>query len=168
MIDVSKKRSNSSYLIFLQLKKMLMKKKKKHPKKIRLKIQKESFYQAKAERKARAEANAQALAGAFLMVAGAAAASNSNSSTGYNAGVVAAASGAGLLAKSAQTSREAKVIREGINELGKDLNIAITPNVIQMEDRLIEVTGDASEQYREWRRVLKEVYEKQETPQIAL
>ena len=130
--------------------------------------QKESFYQAKAERKARAEASAQALAGAFLMVAGAAAASNSNSSGGYNAGIVAAASGAGLLAKSAQTSREAKIIREGINELGKDLNIAITPNVIQMEDRLIEVTGDASEQYREWRRVLKEIYEKQETPQITL
>lgn len=130
--------------------------------------QKESFYQAKAERKAKAEANAQAIAGAFLMVAGAAAASNSNSSFGYGAGIGSMAAGVGLMAKSVKTSEEAKMIREGLNELGSDINISVAPSVIQMEDKIIKVSGDASEQYKEWRKILKEIYKKQETPEVYL
>lgn len=131
--------------------------------------QKNSFYQVKAEEAAKKQAQAQAFAGALLMVAGAAAASNSNNSyTGYAAGYGAMAAGAGFLAKSSQTSKQAKIIKDGIDELGKDLSISMAPSVIEMEDKIVELSGDASEQYQQWRKILKDIYDQQKAPEVYL
>ena len=130
--------------------------------------QKQSFYESKAAREAQAEASAQMLVGILAVAAGAALASDSNSSAGYYSGVAIAAAGVGTIADGFQTSKDSKAHRESLNEMGRSLNIQLAPNVIEMEDRTIELTGTASEQYTSWRKYLREIYLSEQTPETIL
>jgi hypothetical protein len=130
--------------------------------------QKQAFYEAKAAREAKAAANAQMLVGILAVAAGASAASNSNSSGGYNSGVALATAGVASIASSVQKSKDSKAHLESLSEIGRSLNIQLAPKVIEMEDRTIELTGTASEQYTSWRAYLREIYLSEQTPEIVL
>ena len=130
--------------------------------------QKQAFYESKAAREAKAAASAQMFVGILAVAAGASAASNSNSSGGYDRGLALATVGVASIASGVQKSKDSKAHLESLSEIGQSLNIQLAPKVIEMEDRTIELTGTASEQYTSWRAYLREIYLSEQTPEIVL
>jgi hypothetical protein len=57
-------------------------------------------------------------------------------------------------------SAEASIAREGIKEQGKSLEAEAEPLVVDVEGQTRRLTGTAEEKYKEWRQLLKEIYEK--------
>lgn len=57
-------------------------------------------------------------------------------------------------------SAEAGIAREGLKEQGKSLEAETEPLVVEVEGQTRRLTGTAEEQFKEWRRLLKEIYEK--------
>ena len=58
-------------------------------------------------------------------------------------------------------SAEASIAREGLKEQGKSLESEAEPLVVEVEGQTRRLTGTAEEKYKEWRRLLKEIYEKE-------
>jgi len=57
-------------------------------------------------------------------------------------------------------SAEASIAREGIKEQGKSLEAEAEPLVVDVEGQTRRLTGTAEEKFKEWRQLLKEIYEK--------
>lgn len=97
--------------------------------------------------------------GGLAIVAGAVASKN-NSSAGRQILTTAAIIGGGLMIKNGfGNSAEAKVQRATIDEMGESLDIEMDPQVMKLEDKTVELTGTATEQYRQWRGHLKKIYD---------
>ncbi len=58
-------------------------------------------------------------------------------------------------------SAEATLAREGIKEQGKSLEAEAEPLVMEVEGQTVRLTGSAEERYKEWRQLLREIYEKE-------
>jgi hypothetical protein len=120
-------------------------------------------------RKARRASVAKGVLAAVLIGAAVAGAADNNGSGLQDVATVGAAIGGGLLVKSALDSRrEARVHLATIDELGESLDIEMDPQVVELEDKTIELTGTAQEQYIQWKSHLKQIYELEETPDIQL
>lgn len=137
--------------------------------------QEQSLLEIKAEREAKAKATGEAIAGVLLIglaVAAAAASSRSNTSGGATAGaagaVVAGVGGATMLSKSFQTSEESKIHRDALIELGQSVDMELAPQVVEFEEKTVKLTGDAKEQFAQWRTFLKQVYALESTPETQL
>ena len=109
---------------------------------------------------------------ASFAVLAAAAGAQSDSYNGAAAGatgaVVAGAVGAEMLSRSFKTSEEAKVHRDALNELGQSLDMELAPQVIEFEKETVKLTGDAKEQFHQWREFLKKIYAQEATPDVKL
>jgi hypothetical protein len=104
-------------------------------------------------------------------VAIAAGAKSNNPGTGTAAmtgGILAGAAGVSMLQKSFQTSDEAKVHRDALNEVGESINVDLAPRVVAFEEKTVELTGDAKEQYAQWRGFLQKIYVQEQTPEKQL
>ena len=82
-------------------------------------------------------------------------------------GTVVAGAGVASIASSFQDSADAKMYESSLSELGSSLNIELAPRVMEMENKNIELKGDASEQYIIWRKYLFDLYELEKTPDIV-
>jgi len=120
--------------------------------------QKDAYPLAKEYREAKQAANAAAVIGIIGALAGAAAAANSGSSAGKNAGIAAMAASAALLAKSFKDREESKEQASQLDELGASVQGILAPKVIAMENKEVLLTGTASEQLKQWRTLLLELY----------
>lgn len=121
--------------------------------------QKDAYPIAKGQREARAKRNA-AVFGAILTAAVAGnVAKNSGSSAGQAAAAAAAVASVGALATAFQENEESKQLAAQLNELGNSVSSVLSPKVIKMENREVELTGTASEQQQQWGTLLKEWYE---------
>jgi len=131
--------------------------------------QRQAYTESKAAREAASAANAKMFAGILAVAAGAAMASNSSpySSSSYG-GAALAVAGIAAISSGVQDSKQAKAHRESLSEMGRSLNIQLAPKVMEMEDRTVELTGTASEQYSTWRKFLREIYEAEKTPEVTL
>jgi hypothetical protein len=58
-------------------------------------------------------------------------------------------------------SAEAAIAREGLKEQGRSLEAEAEPLVVEIEGQTRRLTGSAEEKFKEWRRLLKEIYEKE-------
>lgn len=137
--------------------------------------QEQSLLEIQAERAAKRKAAGQAVAGIALIALAVLAAAAGSRSDNYNkqsagvaGAVVAGAMGASLIGNSFQTSEEAKVHRDALAELGQSIDIEIAPQLIQFEEQTVQLTGDAKEQFAQWREFLKHVYALESTPQTHL
>jgi hypothetical protein len=137
--------------------------------------QEQSLLEIEAEKEANMKAAGQAVAGVALitlaiLAAAAGARSNSydNQSMGATAGVVGAVGGGMLIAKSFETSEQSKVHRDALNELGESIDVDLGPRVISFEERTVELTGDAKEQFAQWRQFLQKIYAQERTPEKQL
>jgi hypothetical protein len=130
--------------------------------------QKQAFTESKAAREAASAASAKMFMGLLSVVAGAAIANNSGSSLGNYGGAAIAVAGIATIADGIQDSKEATAHRESLSEMGRSLNIQLAPQVMEMEDRTLELRGNAVEQYTAWRAYLLDVYNKEKTPEIEL
>lgn len=139
--------------------------------------QEQSLLEIEAKKDAQLKAAGEAAVGvaaiALAVVAIAAGADPNNNNVGASTaamtgGIVAGAAGISMLQKSFQTSDEAKVHRDALNEVGESINVDLAPRVIAFEEKTVELTGDAKEQYAQWRGFLKRIYAQEETPEKQL
>ena len=68
------------------------------------------------------------------------------------------ATGALLFKNGMDVSKEAEIHNEAIRELGDSLQAEVSPMVVEIEGRTIELTGSIEEQYKKWRSLLREIY----------
>ena len=133
--------------------------------------QEHSLTEAKARREARGRAVWQGLLGAALAVGGAYTAvkgSNTRDAGAEVAGIGAAIAGGVLIAKSFRSSAEGKVHSEALSELGQSLDLEVAPQIVKLENTSAELTGDAREQFRQWREFLKRIYAEEAALEKAL
>jgi hypothetical protein len=58
------------------------------------------------------------------------------------------------------------VAAQEVKELATSFQNEVAPQVVELEGRTLKLTGTAEEQYREWRRLLSEIY-REETGGVA-
>lgn len=66
--------------------------------------------------------------------------------------------GALLYKNGMDISDEADIHNEAIRELGGSLQAEVSPMVVEIEGRTVELTGSIEEQYQKWRELLREIY----------
>lgn len=133
--------------------------------------QKQSFMEIKAKSDAQVKAVGEGVVGVALIglailavVAGASSDSIVDSTAATTAGTVGAIAGAGFLSDSFQTSKEAAVHRDALEELAQSINSDLSPQVVEFEEKSTELTGTAVEQFSQWRKFLKKIYLEEQTP----
>jgi len=133
--------------------------------------QKQSFTELQAKSDAQAKAAGQAVVGVALIglailavVAGANSDSILDSTAATTAGTVGAVAGVSFLSDSFQTSKEAAVHREALEELAQSIDSDLSPQVVAFEEKSTELTGTAVEQFSQWREFLKNIYNEEQTP----
>lgn len=104
------------------------------------------------------QARNRLLTGAALIAGGIYAASESGTYAGQTAAVGAVAGGIGAIKSGIDRMKEAEIHEQSLRELSASLGAEITPYVLQIEGQTIELTGTADAQYREWQRILKDIY----------
>jgi len=132
--------------------------------------QESSYLEIKAVREARNKAVGQAVVG-ILLIAGAAYAGSNNDNnnvTVTTAAVAAGVGGAMMLSESVQTRQEANFHRDTLAELGQSLNLELEPQVVEFEESTTKLTGDANEQFNQWRTFLKKIYLAESVPDVQL
>ncbi len=75
---------------------------------------------------------------------------------------VAGTAGVGMIRSSFQTREEAQVHRDALQELGESINIDLGPQVVVFEEQTVELTGDAQDQFEQWRNFLQDIYDKEQ------
>jgi len=137
--------------------------------------QEQSLFEIQAEREARRKSVGQAIGGILLLglavlsgVSGSRSDSTGGSSAGATGAILGGLAGASLLSNSFKTSEEAKVHRDSLNELGQSIDIDLSPQVIAFEKQTVELTGDAKEQFTQWREFLQKIYSEEHTPDVQL
>lgn len=66
--------------------------------------------------------------------------------------------GALLYKNGMDISDEAEIHNGAIRELGDSLQAEVSPMVVEIEGRTVELTGSIEEQYQKWRELLREIY----------
>jgi len=56
---------------------------------------------------------------------------------------------------------DAKTHAQALKELSESFQSEVTPQVVDVEGRTLRLTGTAEEQYREWRKLLRQLYEEE-------
>jgi hypothetical protein len=116
-----------------------------------------SYEEVIAYQELKAESRRQLIAGGAAILAGIAAAGSGDGST-RAAGNVAIIGGGYLLKSGLETRAEAQIHVEALEEIGQSLEAEITPQVIELEDRTVMISGSVEDQYAQWRDVLAEIY----------
>jgi hypothetical protein len=134
--------------------------------------QRQAYVETKAAREARSKANAQKVLGVLAIMGGIALAA-SGSRSYYDpspviAGAAFAVAGVRAIGAGMETSQQAKMHKDSLNELGKSLNIELAPRVMKLEEKEVELKGTLDSQYSTWRSFLKDFYALEATPQISL
>jgi len=116
-----------------------------------------SYEEVVALRELKAESTRRLIAGGVAVLAGIAAASSGD---GYSraAGNVAIMGGGYLLKSGLEKRNEAEIHVEALEELGQSLEAEITPQVIELEDRTVVLSGNVEDQYAQWREILADIY----------
>ncbi len=116
-----------------------------------------SYEEAVALQELKAESTRRLIAGGLAVLAGIAAASSGD---GYSraAGNVAILGGGYLLKSGLEKRNEAEIHVEALEELGQSLEAEITPQVIELEDRTVMLSGNVEDQYAQWRELLADIY----------
>ncbi|MEH6587274.1 MAG: hypothetical protein V7720_11995 [Halioglobus sp.] len=116
-----------------------------------------SYEEAVAQQELEAEARRRLIVGAVAVAAGIAGMGSSDSSS-RAAGNVAVIGGGYLLKSGLEKRNEAQIHVQALEELGMSLEAEITPQVIDLEDRSITLSGNVEEQYAQWRELLADIY----------
>jgi hypothetical protein len=121
--------------------------------------QQQAFVESKSERERKAQARAQAV-GAILMAAITIAATGEANSVeaARTTAILGSLATIAIFNESFKNSKEAKIHRDALSELGDSLDTNLAPSVIEMEEKTEELTGDAEEQFNQLREILKRIY----------
>ncbi len=118
----------------------------------------QSYNEVIALRELQRDARNRTIMGVAAIIGGIAA-SGSNSGSSRAAGSVAVAGGAYMIKSGFDKRAESEMHVEALQELGDSLEATIEPQVIELEDRTITLSGTVENQYDQWRQLLKEIYQ---------
>jgi hypothetical protein len=117
-----------------------------------------SYEEAVALQELKAESTRRLIAGGVALLAGIAAASSGDSTITRTAGNAAILGGGYLLKSGLEKRNEAEIHVQALDELGQSLEAEITPQVIELEDRTVMLSGNVDDQYAQWREILGDIY----------
>ena len=117
-----------------------------------------SYEESMALQQLRAESTRNLILGGVAVLAGIAAATTGDASTTRTAGQIGVIGGGYLLKSGLDKRNEAQIHVEALDELGTSLEAEITPQVIELEDRTVMLSGNVEQQYAQWRAVLADIY----------
>ena len=66
--------------------------------------------------------------------------------------------GAAVFKRGMDRGEESEIHADAIRELGTSFDSEVSPMVIEVEGQTMELRGSADEQYRNWRRLLRQIY----------
>ncbi|MCW8126508.1 hypothetical protein [Microbulbifer halophilus] len=92
-------------------------------------------------------------------IVGGIAAAGAGAGSARAAGQVGIAGGGYLIKSGFDRRSEAKMHIEALQELGDSMQAEVEPRIVELEDRTVTLTGSVENQYRQWRELLKEIYE---------
>jgi len=96
---------------------------------------------------------------AAAIVGGLVLGTQSNTYVGEAVGTGAVFGGAYAVKSGFDKSAEVKMHNESLKQLGESFEAQVAPMVVDVEGHTLQLKGTAEEQYTEWRRLLKELYE---------
>lgn len=109
-------------------------------------------------REVQRQARTRLATGVLLIAGGLIAGSESDSWATDAAAAGAVVGGIGAIRSGLERRKEAEIHGESLRELSQSLGTEITPYVLDIEGTTIELSGNAQEQYVQWRRILREIY----------
>jgi hypothetical protein len=118
-----------------------------------------SYDEIEQETAARRSALNRKLLGAAAIVAGVIAGANSDTYVGSAAATAGIIGGVYAVKSGFDKASEAKLHSDSLKQLGQSFQAEVQPMVVEVEGRTLQLTGTAEEQFHEWRRLLKELYE---------
>ena len=118
----------------------------------------QSYNETITLRELEASAKRRFIAGAAAVVGGLAAATQGSNYATQTGGAFGVGAGAYLIRSGFDKQAEARMHMESLEELGQSLEDEVAPQVINLDDRTITLTGSVEEQYEQWREVLAELY----------
>lgn len=119
----------------------------------------ESYDEVMALRSLQNSARNRTIAGAATLIAGIFAASNSSSAVTRTVGSTAMAAGGYIIKSGIDKDSESKIHIEALQELGDSLEASIEPQIIELEDRTVTLSGTVDNQYQQWKEILQEIYQ---------
>lgn len=117
-----------------------------------------SYEETKQMRELKRKARNHTIMGAAAIIGGIAAAGGGTGAA-RAAGQVGIAGGGYLIKSGFDRRSEAKMHIEALQELGDSMEAEVEPQIVELEDRTVTLTGTVENQYRQWREILKEIYE---------
>lgn len=118
-----------------------------------------SHEELEAEALAKRQSAARQILGAVAVVGGIMAGQQTGSSAGSAAATAAVIGGMYAFKSGLDMRSEIKVHSESLKQLGDSFQSEVQPMVVDVEGRTLQLKGSAEEQYAEWRRLLKDLYE---------
>jgi len=118
-----------------------------------------AYEELEAEAEAKRKAMVRGLLGAAAVIGGVLAAQETNTSAGSAASTAAVLGGIYAIKSSIDMRSEIKMHGESLKQLGSSFQNEVQPSVVDIEGRTLELKGSAEQQYAEWRRLLRELYE---------
>ena len=117
-----------------------------------------TYEEAIALEQIKTESRKELIIGGAAVLAGIYASANGNDAVTRTAGNV-AIMGGGYMVKSGLDKRnEAAIHVEALEELGASLEAEMTPQIIELNDQTITLTGSVQDQYAQWRALLDDIY----------
>ena len=118
-----------------------------------------SYQELEAEAEARRKAVTRQVLGAMAVIGGVMAGAETNSSAGSAASTAAVLGGIYAFKSGLDMRADVKMHGESLKQLGASFQNEVQPIVVDIEGRTLELKGSAEQQYAEWRRLLRELYE---------
>ena len=117
-----------------------------------------SYFETITLRELEASARRRFIAGTAVVLGGLAAASSGTNYATQAGGIAGVGAGAYLIKSGFEKQAEARIHMEALEELGASLENEVTPQVLNLDDRSITLTGSVEEQYGQWREILADLY----------
>jgi hypothetical protein len=124
-----------------------------------------SFTELEKEMRARSAARTRTVLGAAALIASIFA---PNSCSSYDSCRIANAArnagtmgGIAAILSGVKKYADARVHADALKELTNSLQAEVAPQVVEVEGHTLRLTGTAEDQYREWRKLLKQLYEEE-------
>lgn len=118
----------------------------------------QSYHETISLRELRDSARRRFIAGTAVVLGGLAAATSGGTYATQTGGAIGVGAGAYLIKSGFDKQAEAKIHMAALEELGQSLENEVAPQVINLEDRTITLTGTVEEQYTQWREILADIY----------
>ena len=118
-----------------------------------------SHDEIEAQDEAKRQALTRKLLGAAAIIGGLVAGTETNTYVGQAAATAAIFGGAYAIKSGFDKGAEVKMHSDSLKQLGESFQAEVQPMVVEVEGRTLQLRGTADEQYHEWRRLLRELYE---------